>query len=132
MDEAPEIGPAVVDDREYCRSCRTFSAPGPTCGNCFRSRDGIGDELSESVARSLSSARVVHRHSRLRAGATTFGPVGRIALSIVPVAAIALTAWLAYRFRDGPAVAFFLVAAVAMGVTMVGFLRIVWRRERID
>ena len=119
--------------REYCRSCRTYSAPGPRCGNCFRSRDGIGDELDEAVARSLSGARLVHRSSRLRAGTTTFGPIGRIALSVVPALAIVVTAWLLYRFRDsGPPVAFLLVAAVATTVTMAGFLRVVWQRERID
>jgi hypothetical protein len=128
VDGAPRAG----DARQYCRSCRTFSAAGPRCGNCFRSREGIGDELDEAVARSLSEAREVHVHSRLRAGTTTFGPLGRIALSIVPALAIVLTALLAYRFRGGPAIAFFLVGAVATTVTMAGFLRIVWRRERID
>jgi hypothetical protein len=124
--------PAFDTEREYCRSCRTFSAPGPRCGNCFRSRDGIGDELDETVARSLSEARVVHRTSRLQAGTTTFGPAGRVALSVAPVLAILVTARLAYRFRGGPEIAFFLVAFVATSITMTGFLWTVWRRERID
>ena len=120
-------------EREYCRSCRTYSAPGPRCGNCFRSRDGVGDELDEAVARSLSDARRVHRTSRLRAGTTTFGPIGRVALSVVPTLAIVVAAWLSYRYRDsGPWVALVLVTAVATTVTMAGFLRLVWRRERVD
>jgi hypothetical protein len=124
----------VEVERAYCRSCRTYSAPGPRCGNCFRSRaDGIGDDLDEAVARSLSEARPVHRTSRLQAGTTTFGPVGRLVLSVVPAVAIGVAVWLLYRFRNsGPPVAFFLVAAVATTVTMAGFLRVVWRRERVE
>jgi hypothetical protein len=122
----------IADEREYCRLCRTFSAPGERCGNCLRRRDGLDDPLEDALANSLSGARVVHASSRLRAGTTAFGPVGRVLLSIVPALAVVMTAWLAYRFRSGPQIALFLVGAVATAVTMGGFLRLVWRRERVD
>ena len=74
----------------------------------------------------------MHRHSRVRAGTTTFGPVGRSVLSVVPVGAAIATIVLAYRFRSGPAIAFFLVAAVATSVWVISFLRVVWQKDRID
>ena len=68
----------------------------------------------------------------MRAGTTTFGPVGRIALSVLPVVGALVTIRLAYRFRSGPAIAFFLVAALATTVVALNFLRAVWRKDRID
>jgi hypothetical protein len=68
----------------------------------------------------------------VRAGTTTFGPVGRTVLSVVPVLAATATILLALRFRSGPAIAFFLVAAVATNVWVVSFLRVVWQKDRID
>lgn len=121
-----------TDAREYCRLCRTFSAPGDRCGNCHRRRDGQTDDLDDEFARSLSEARTVHQYSRVRSGAMTFGPVGRIALSLVPLALAALSIGQAVRTRNSPWIALFLVGAVATSVVVARLLLEIWKRDRID
>ena len=54
-----------------------------------------------------------------------------MAFSVVPVIAAVISIRLAYRFRDSPAIAYFLVAAVVTIVAVLSFLRVVWRKERI-
>jgi hypothetical protein len=125
----------MVDDadvREYCRLCRTFSPPGDRCGNCHRRRDGERDALDDEVARSLSEARVVHQYSRVRSGALTFGPVGRVSLSLLPLLLLALTVAQAYRTRNGPWIALFGVAAIGNAVGVGAILLQIWKRDRID
>ena len=122
----------TVDDRAYCRLCRTFSAPGDRCGNCHRRRDGQDDELDAVVARSLRDAQVVHRTSRLRAGASTFGPAGRIGWSVPPLLWLAVVVTVAVRTRNSPWIALLLVAVVATSVVVAFVLRELWKRDRVD
>ena len=122
----------AVDDREYCRRCRRFSAPGDRCGSCLRRRDGQDDDLDDVVARSLRDAQVVHRTSRLRAGARTFGPVGRVGCSLPPVLWLAVLVVVAVRVRDTPWIALLLVAVLATSVVVAVALRALWAPDRID
>ena len=125
----------MADDAEvgeYCRRCRTFSAPGDRCGNCHRRRDGQSDDLDDAVARSLSEARTVHDSSRLRSGALTFGPIGRTALSVVPVLWLAGAVALAVKLRSTPWIALVGVFALATAVVVVRLLLEIWKRDRID
>ena len=121
-----------VDDRAYCRLCRTFSPPGERCGNCHRRRDGQDDELDAVVARSLRDAQVVHRTSRVRAGARTFGPVGRVGWSVPPVLWLAVLVVVAVRVRNSPWIALLAVAVVATTVLVAFVLRELWQADRID
>lgn len=67
------------------------------------------------------------QYSRWRSGATTFGPVGRISITVV----LALLGWVifyVFRFVDGPLV----IADVGVyGVAAFFILRHVWRRDRV-
>ena len=84
------------------------------------------------VARSLSDARVVHASSRVRSGATTFGPVGRVMLSVVPLLALAAAIGQAVRTRNSPWIALFGVFAVLSAVVVGALLLEIWKRDRID
>ena len=121
-----------ADVREYCRLCRTFSAPGDRCGNCHRRRDGETDDLDEVVARSLSEARTVHEYSRVHSGALTFGPIGRLGLSVGPLLLLAVAVAMAVRMRDTPWIALFGVFAISAAVVVLALLVQIWKRDRID
>ena len=67
------------------------------------------------------------QYSRWRAGPTTFGPVGRISITLV-VAAVGVLVFFVFRIVDGPIV----VADVGIyGVGAFFLLRHVWKRERV-
>jgi hypothetical protein len=88
--------------------------------------------LDAALARSLRDARVVPSYSRIRRGALTFGPVGRVGWSVVP----ALIAFVAirnvYRSLGDVTLAFYLVMAVPLVAGCAYLLCEVWKRDRVD
>ena len=69
--------------------------------------------------------------SRTKSGPTSFGLVGRLALSIVPALVAFFAVRNVMRSRHDPTVAYYLVIAVPALVLVAGFLAFVWRKERV-
>ena len=71
-------------------------------------------------------------YSRTKAGPTSFGLAGRLTLSIFPALVAFFAVRNVMRSRHDATIAYYLVIAVPALVLVVGFLAIVWKRERIS
>jgi hypothetical protein len=69
--------------------------------------------------------------SRAKAGPTSFGLAGRLALSIVPALVAFFAVRNVMRSRHDPTLSYYLVLGVPALVLVVGFLAFVWRKERV-
>ena len=71
-------------------------------------------------------------YSRVKAGPSSFGPFGRLALSAIPAIVAFVAVRNVMRSRHDATVAYYLVIAVPALVLVIGFLAFVWRRERVS
>jgi len=115
---------------ETCSACGARLKPELRwCWRCFApvGHPDPGPGLPPGASQTDLDLDPSPRYSRWRSGPTTFGPVGRISITV----AVAFFGWLVFtvfRFVDGPLV----IADV--GVYAVGtffVLRHVWRRDRV-
>ncbi len=111
-----------------CSACGARLRPGMTW--CWLCLAPVGESRPQPTPAPPSHADDVEplpQYSRWRAGPTTFGPVGRISITVV-VAAIGWLVFWVFHFVDGPVV----IADVGIyGVGAFFLLRNVWRRERV-
>src|SRR5689334_8470388 len=110
-----------------CSACGAQLRPGMTW--CWLCLAPIGSSTSQVAPPPIPADDLepIPEYSRWRAGPTTFGPVGRISITVV-VAAIGFLVFWVFRLVDGPLV----IADVGIyGVGAYFLLRNVWRRERV-
>lgn len=123
--EAPRGEPVV------CPWCKCLTPPRPWCIRCMGQLGG-GPPIDQALARSLSEARAVRSYSRVRQGVLTFGPVGRVGWSVLPVLFSFIAVRNVYRSTGETVIAFYVVMAFPILAISAYGLAQIWRRDRVD
>jgi hypothetical protein len=123
----------VTDDGPVgCQQCGVLAPGGRWCARCLKQLSAREGSIDEDVARSLRNARTVSVYSRVRAGPVTFGPLGRVLWSVVPVVVSYVAVRNVYRSMGEVTVAFYGVMAVPVLLIAGYFLAQVWKRDRVE
>src|SRR5436190_24143731 len=122
---------AAQPRRQACQCGGTMEPGGQWCTRCHRR--GVGDiDYGGADTPSPAAPYGTPRYSRVRAGTLTFGPVGRLGLSIVPVLVGCVAIRNVYRSQGEPVIAFCMAMAAPVLVLIGLFLREVWKRDRVS
>ncbi len=119
------------DAEGSCRLCGAPAGAGDWCPRCLTRFDAPDPHPAEWIEEARARRRPEHRLSRVRGGPMTFGPIGRILLSIVPVVVAFVAARNIFRARHDASFAYYLVLGVPLIVLVALFLAAVWKRDRI-
>lgn len=115
-----------------CSGCMAKRSRGTGwCPHCLNSyKNGIVQVRRADV---IVNDPVFHpQYSRWKAGPGTFGPVGRLTLSAPAVLFGIQGLRVLYRARNEDAVALVIVIVVPILIVAIGFLFLVWQRDRIN
>jgi hypothetical protein len=123
----PERAPV---DEAGCWSCGAARGQHAWCPRCLERYERPEPE-PQPVFEYVRARRAPHTYSRVRGGPTSFGPVGRVVMSIVPVVVAFIAIRNIMRSRGDGTVAFYIVLGVPTVVMVAGFLVLVWRKERM-
>ena len=133
MQTCPTCGASLAADLEWCNQCYTSLEPAPAV-----EAPGPGERpLWVRSNTAPPELRLSHEFSRWRAGATSFGPVGRAFLTVLVLLMLAVGYPLIRGLimmlggMDVPGAGFMIMYLVVALPTGIYLLSRVWRRERI-
>jgi hypothetical protein len=119
----------VVSDG-VCAACGATRGDGSWCPLCLERYDRPAAAAPEPSH--WRAPRVSRAYSRTEPGPMSFGVFGRVSLSIVPVVIAFFAVRNIIRSRHDATIGYYLVLGVPALVLALGFLAVVWKRERVS